>query len=127
MKKVLIVDDTYFEQAGSFLREGLYRNNIYSEFITSAEASVLMLKSMKYDLVMMDGTFLMNRLGDNRIYAGMQGIEAIKAIREFSDIPIVMMSGEGELQKAGLAAGANDVVNKLDWDGFVTKIVSMIK
>ncbi len=48
----------------------------------------------------MDGTFP----------SGIQGLEAVKKIRKFSSVPILMISSEEKINQAGINNGANDYI-----------------
>lgn len=107
MKKILIVDDRFCAISNPLIRTiaNFTQEEINIDFITVSTKAIEMLKERKYDLVLMDGEF------DN---CALQGPEAVKMIREFSNIPILMISGLPSVIEEGIANGANGWLNKYD-------------
>ncbi|WP_243386976.1 response regulator [Bacillus kexueae] len=103
MPNVLIVDDT------KFLRETLKEIFIKAGFVVIGEAdngvkAVLMYKELRPDLVTMDITM-----------PEMNGIEAVKRIKEFdSSAKIIMCSAMGQQKMVveAIESGAKDFITK---------------
>jgi CheY-like chemotaxis protein len=129
MKKALLVDDTMVEISRfcNTIRKMFCEANIFLDFVTAADAGVAIIKNCHYDIVFMDGTFLLSgEDDDDRILAKVQGIDAIRSIRSFSAVPIVMISSTDQLQEEGIVAGANCAVGKNDWEKWVAEAQKLI-
>ena len=101
---------------------------IFLDFVTSADAGVATVKNCHYDIVFMDGTFLLSGEDDDKeILSDVQGVDAIRAIRSFSLIPIIMISASDQLKEKGLAAGANGAVEKSNMQGWLAEAKKLIQ
>ena len=99
--KILIVDDE--EMIRDVLKEYVeFEGNEAFEAADGMEA-VKMCKDNDYDVVLMD--VMMPKL---------DGFSAVKEIRKFKDVPVIMLSARGEEydKLAGLESGADDYVVK---------------
>ena len=99
--KILIVDDE--EMIRGVLKEYVeFEGNEAFEAADGMEA-VKMCKDNDYDVVLMD--VMMPKL---------DGFSAVKEIRKFKDVPVIMLSARGEEydKLAGLESGADDYVVK---------------
>ncbi|WP_062058932.1 tetratricopeptide repeat-containing hybrid sensor histidine kinase/response regulator [Aquimarina longa] len=98
---VLIVDDNKINQivTQNILKKKKYTCNIANNGIDAIE----MIKNEKFDLVLMDINM-----------PGMNGLEATKVIRTFSNIPIIALTAveEGEIKNQALSVGMNDIIIK---------------
>ena len=121
MKRILIVDDILEKDSPlgqSIIKAG---KNIKArfDFIEATHKAIELLKSgKKYDLILMDGRF------DN---CELQGPEAVKAIRKFSNVPIVMISSLSELNRRGVEKGADDFLQKHELPTDLVKFNGKIK
>lgn len=100
-KKVLVVDDEKLIVKGirfSLLQDGMEVDCAYD----GAEA-LNMAKANSYDMILLDV-----------MLPKMDGFEVCQAIREFSDVPIVMLTAKGDdMDKIlGLEYGADDYITK---------------
>ncbi|HBV81398.1 MAG: response regulator transcription factor [Lachnospiraceae bacterium] len=100
-KKVLVVDDEKLIVKG--LRFSLEQDDMEVECAYDGEEALEMAKSNKYDLVLLD--IMLPKL---------TGLEVCQQIREFSDVPVIMLTAKGEdMDKIlGLEYGADDYITK---------------
>ena len=100
-KKVLVVDDEKLIVKG--LRFSLEQDDMGVECAYDGEEALEMAKSNKYDLVLLD--IMLPKL---------TGLEVCQQIREFSDVPVIMLTAKGEdMDKIlGLEYGADDYITK---------------
>lgn len=105
MKKILMVDDIIGKDSpfGKDLIKAGKKINASLDFIETTEKAIELLRTANYDLVLMDGNF------NN---CDLQGPEATAEIRKFSNIPIVMISGNLEDNKRGVTRGADAYLDK---------------
>ena len=100
-KKVLVVDDEKLIVKGrrfSLLQDGMEVDCAYD-----GEEALNMAKANSYDMILLDV-----------MLPKMDGFEVCQAIREFSDVPIVMLTAKGDdMDKIlGLEYGADDYITK---------------
>ena len=100
-KKVLVVDDEKLIVKGirfSLLQDGMEVDCAYDD-----EEAFNMAKANSYDMILLDV-----------MLPKMDGFEVCQAIREFSDVPIVMLTAKGDdMDKIlGLEYGADDYITK---------------
>lgn len=100
-KKVLVVDDEKLIVKG--LRFSLEQDDMEVECAYDGEEALEMAKSNKYDFVLLD--IMLPKL---------TGLEVCQQIREFSDVPVIMLTAKGEdMDKIlGLEYGADDYITK---------------
>ena len=100
-KKVLVVDDEKLIVKG--LRFSLEQDDMEVECAYDGEEALEMAKSNKYDLVLLD--IMLPKL---------TGLEVCQQIREFSDVPVIMLTAKGEdMDKIlGHEYGADDYITK---------------
>lgn len=100
-KKVLVVDDEKLIVKG--LRFSLEQDDMEVECAYDGEEALEMAKSNQYDLVLLD--IMLPKL---------TGLEVCQKIREFSDVPVIMLTAKGEdMDKIlGLEYGADDYITK---------------
>ena len=101
MAKVLIVDDEKLIVKG--LRFNLQQDGYETDCAYDGEEAVAMAKNSVYDIILLD--VMLPKLS---------GLEVCQQIREFSDVPIIMVTARGEdLDKIlGLDYGADDYITK---------------
>ena len=101
MKKVLIVDDEKLIVKG--LRFSLEQDGLAVDAAYDGEEALTMIKAEQYDLILLD--IMLPKL---------TGIEVLQMVREFSDVPIVMLTAKGDdMDKIlGLEYGADDYITK---------------
>ncbi|MGQ0697888.1 MAG: response regulator transcription factor [Panacagrimonas sp.] len=103
MPSVLIADDD--RELCRLLADYLSRQGLDSESVHSAEAAIerLQIAGAKPDVLVLDV-----------MLPGMDGLAALRRIREFESLPIVMLSGRGEPvdRIVGLELGADDYLAK---------------
>ena len=100
-KKVLVVDDEKLIVKG--IRFSLLQDGMEVDCAYDGEEAFNMAKANSYDMILLD--FMLPK---------MDGFEVCQAIREFSDVPIVMLTAKGDdMDKIlGLEYGADDYITK---------------
>ena len=100
-KKVLVVDDEKLIVKG--IRFSLEQAGVEVDCAYDGEEALNMAKANEYDMILLD-----------IMLPKMDGFEVCQAIREFSDMPIVMLTAKGDdMDKIlGLDYGADDYITK---------------
>ena len=100
-RKVLVVDDEKLIVKG--IRFSLEQDGMDVDCAYDGEEALEMAKEKKYDIILLD-----------LMLPKMDGFEVCQQIREFSNVPIVMLTAKGEdMDKIlGLEYGADDYDNK---------------
>ncbi len=100
-KKVLVVDDEKLIVKG--IRFSLEQDGMEVDCAYDGEEAYNMAKAKEYDMILLDV-----------MLPKMDGFEVCQAIREFSDMPIVMLTAKGDdMDKIlGLEYGADDYITK---------------
>lgn len=100
-KKVLVVDDEKLIVKG--IRFSLLQDGMEVDCAYDGEEALNMAKTNSYDMILLDA-----------MLPKMDGFEVCQAIREFSDVPIVMLTAKGDdMDKIlGLEYGADDYITK---------------
>ena len=100
-KKVLVVDDEKLIVKG--IRFSLLQDGMEVDCAYDGEEVFNMAKANSYDMILLDV-----------MLPKMDGFEVCQAIREFSDVPIVMLTAKGDdMDKIlGLEYGADDYITK---------------
>lgn len=100
-KKVLVVDDEKLIVKG--IRFSLEQDGMEVDCAYDGEEALNMAKENTYDMILLD-----------IMLPKMDGFEVCQAIREFSDMPIVMLTAKGDdMDKIlGLEYGADDYITK---------------
>ena len=100
-KKVLVVDDEKLIVKG--IRFSLEQDGMEVDCAYDGEEAFQMAKENEYDMILLDV-----------MLPKMNGFEVCQAIREFSDMPIVMLTANGDdMDKIlGLEYGADDYITK---------------
>ena len=100
-KKVLVVDDEKLIVKG--IRFSLLQDGVEVDCAYDGEEALNMAKANSYDMILLDV-----------MLPKMDGFEVCQAIREFSDVPIVMLTAKGDdMDKIlGLEYGADDYITK---------------
>ena len=100
-KKVLVVDDEKLIVKG--IRFSLLQDGMEVDCAYDGEEALNMAKANSYDMILLDV-----------MLPKMDGFVVCQAIREFSDVPIVMLTGKGDdMDKIlGLEYGADDYITK---------------
>lgn len=100
-KKVLVVDDEKLIVKG--IRFSLLQDGMEVDCAYDGEEALNMAKANSYDMILLDV-----------MLPKMDGFEVCQAIREFSDVPIVMLTAKGDdMDKIlGLDYGADDYITK---------------
>lgn len=100
-KKVLVVDDEKLIVKG--IRFSLEQDGMEVDCAYDGEEAFQMAKENEYDMILLDV-----------MLPKMNGFEVCQAIREFSDMPIVMLTAKGDdMDKIlGLEYGADDYITK---------------
>ena len=101
MAKILIVDDE--PRIRELIREHLQYSGYICEEAADGTAALTQLSGGAFDLVILD-----------LMMPGLSGSEACMKIREFSDVPIIMLTARSEDADKimGFACGADDYVTK---------------
>ncbi len=100
-KKVLVVDDEKLIVKG--IRFSLEQDDMEVDCAYDGEEALELARSNEYDIILLD--LMLPKL---------DGMQVCQQIREFSDVPIVMLTAKGEdLDKIlGLEYGADDYITK---------------
>ena len=100
-KKVLVVDDEKLIAKG--IRFSLEQDGMEVDCAYDGEEALNLAKTNDYDMILLD-----------IMLPKMDGFEVCQAIREFSDMPIVMLTAKGDdMDKIlGLEYGADDYITK---------------
>ncbi len=100
-KKVLVVDDEKLIVKG--IRFSLEQDGMEVDCAYDGEEALSMAQATTYDMILLDV-----------MLPKMNGFEVCQAIREFSDMPIVMLTAKGDdMDKIlGLEYGADDYITK---------------
>ncbi len=100
-KKVLVVDDEKLIVKG--IRFSLEQDGMEVDCAYDGESALEMIKANQYDIVLLD-VMLPKKTG----------FEVCQQVREFSDVPIIMLTAKGEdINKIlGLEYGADDYITK---------------
>ncbi len=100
-KKVLVVDDERLIVKG--LRFSLLQDDYEVDCAYDGEEALQMARTTAYDIILLD-----------LMLPKMDGLEVCQMIREFSDVPILMLTAKGEdMDKIlGLEYGADDYITK---------------
>ena len=100
-RKVLVVDDEKLIVKG--IRFSLEQDGMEVDCAYDGEEAVEKAKDKKYDIILLD-----------LMLPKMDGLEVCQQIREFSNVPIVMLTAKGEdMDKIlGLEYGADDYMTK---------------
>ena len=100
-KKVLVVDDEKLIVKG--IRFSLEQDGMDVDCAYDGEEALAMARANEYDMILLD-----------IMLPKMDGCEVCQAIREFSDMPIVMLTAKGDdMDKIlGLEYGADDYITK---------------
>jgi DNA-binding response OmpR family regulator len=101
MAKILVVDDEKLIVKG--IRFSLLQDGMEVDCAYDGEEAVELAKKTEYDVVLLD--IMLPKL---------DGFEVCQAIREFSDMPIIMLTAKGgDMDKIlGLENGADDYITK---------------
>ena len=112
-RKVLVVDDEKLIVKG--IRFNLEQDGMEVDCAYDGEEAVEKAKENKYDIILLD-----------LMLPKMDGLEVCQQIREFSNVPIVMLTAKGEdMDKIlGLDYGADDYITK---PFSVTEVLARIK
>ena len=100
-KKVLVVDDEKLIVKG--IRFSLEQDGMEVDYAYDGESALEAAHEKKYDIILLDV-----------MLPKMSGFEVCQQIREFSDVPIIMLTAKGEdMDKIlGLEYGADDYITK---------------
>ena len=100
-KKVLVVDDEKLIVKG--IRFSLEQDGMDVDCAYDGEKALEWVKNKEYDMILLD-----------LMLPKMNGLEVCQQIREFSDVPIIMLTAKGEdMDKIlGLEYGADDYITK---------------
>ena len=100
-RKVLVVDDEKLIVKG--IRFNLEQDGMEVDCAYDGEEALEMAKKTEYDIVLLDV-----------MLPKMDGFEVCQRIREFSNMPIIMLTAKGETidKVAGLKQGADDYLTK---------------
>ena len=100
-RKVLVVDDEKLIVKG--VRFSLEQDGMEVDCAYDGEEALAMAKATEYDLILLDV-----------MLPKMDGFEVCQQIREFSDVPIIMLTAKGDdMDKIlGLDNGADDYITK---------------
>lgn len=101
MKKVLVVDDEKLIVKG--IKFSLEQDEMVVTPAYNGEDALELAKEQEFDIILLDV-----------MLPGLSGFEVCQAIREFSDVPIIMLTAKGDdMDKIlGLEYGADDYITK---------------
>ena len=115
--KVLVVDDEKLIVKG--IRFSLEQDGMEVDCAYDGEKALECAKNKEYDMILLD-----------LMLPKMNGLEVCQQIREFSDVPIIMLTAKGEdMDKIlGLEYGADDYITKPFSSGYLrARISSLLK
>ena len=100
-RKVLVVDDEKLIVKG--LRVSLEQDDMEVDCAYDGEEALEMVKRKEYDMILLDV-----------MLPKYDGFEVCRQIRDFSDVPVIMLTAKGEdMDKIlGLEYGADDYITK---------------
>ena len=100
-KKVLVVDDEKLIVKG--IRFSLEQDGMEVDCAYDGEEAVECIQNKEYDMILLD-----------LMLPKMNGLEVCQQVREFSDVPIIMLTAKDETMDkvAGLDSGADDYLTK---------------
>ena len=100
-RKVLVVDDEKLIVKG--LRFSLEQDDMEVDCAYDGEEALEMVKRKEYDMILLDV-----------MLPKYDGFEVCRQIRDFSDVPVIMLTAKGEdMDKIlGLEYGADDYITK---------------
>lgn len=101
MKKVLVVDDEKLIVKG--IKFSLEQDEMQVTAAYNGKDALELAKNNEYDIILLDV-----------MLPGLSGFDVCQAIREFSDVPIIMLTAKGDdMDKIlGLEYGADDYITK---------------
>ena len=101
MKKILVVDDEKSIVKG--IKFSLEQDDMKVEVAYDGETALELAKANHYDMILLD-----------IMLPGFSGLEVCQMIREFSDVPIIMLTAKGDVMDKilGLEYGADDYITK---------------
>ena len=101
MKKILVVDDEKSIVKG--IKFSLEQDDMKVEVAYDGETALELANANHYDMILLD-----------IMLPGFSGLEVCQMIREFSDVPIIMLTAKGDdMDKIlGLEYGADDYITK---------------
>lgn len=101
MRKILVVDDEKSIVKG--IKFSLEQDDMKVEVAYDGETALELAKANHYDMILLD-----------IMLPGFSGLEVCQMIREFSDVPIIMLTAKGDdMDKIlGLEYGADDYITK---------------
>ena len=101
MKKILVVDDEKSIVKG--IKFSLEQDDMKVEVAYDGETALELAKANHYEMILLD-----------IMLPGFSGLEVCQMIREFSDVPIIMLTAKGDdMDKIlGLEYGADDYITK---------------
>ena len=117
MCKILIVDDD--KELCKLIRRSVIHENMEAEYCYSGLFAIKKIKEEKYELVILDV-----------MMPDMDGFETLERIREFSNVPILMLTSKDSSSSKviGLRSGADDYLTKpFDMDELIARIISLIR
>lgn len=99
--KVLLVEDE--KQMSMFIEMELVHEGYKVDAVYDGIDALKKVENMKYDLILLD-----------LMIPGFNGIEVCRRIRQFSGVPIIMLTAKSDISDKvfGLDAGANDYLTK---------------
>ena len=113
-RRVLLVDDD--RRILNFLRLKLAMSGYEVITATTGEMAVELFETQKPDIIVMDV-----------LMPGVSGLEVLKALRVFSDIPIIVISASTDNAEKAMRLGANVFMPKpLDPDELVSTVGTIL-
>ncbi|MDR3598791.1 response regulator transcription factor [Clostridium sp.] len=99
--KILLVEDE--KQMSMFIEMELIHEGYEIDAVFDGRDALEKVENIKYDLILLD-----------IMIPGLNGIEVCRRIREFSTVPIIMLTAKSDIpdKVLGLDAGANDYLTK---------------
>ncbi len=100
-KKILVVDDEKLIVKG--IRFSLEQDGMEVDCAYDGEEALVMAKQKEYDIILLDV-----------MLPGLSGFDVCQRIREFSEVPVIMLTAKGDdMDKIlGLEYGADDYITK---------------
>jgi two-component system KDP operon response regulator KdpE len=113
-KRILIVDDE--PGIGTVLRVEFSVSGYDVSTTTSGAEAIDLVRTQEPDIVLLDA-----------LMPDVSGIDVLKEVRAFSQVPVIIFTGHEDMVKAALRLGANDFISKpFDHELLMEKVASIL-
>jgi DNA-binding response OmpR family regulator len=98
-KRILVVDDE--PGIGVVLRVEFGLSGYDVTTTTSGAAAIELIRTQEPDVVLLDA-----------LMPDVSGTDVLRTVRDFSQVPIILLTGQAEIGRSALELGANDYITK---------------